>query len=205
MDSLLSNRIRIMSSFCALLALIACLHAVARAQQNVFVPSPLAPPPMKFIPSGERTQLSTARDAKARLKASLSLAELRLARAEQFTVDQRFIAACSELGVYQAIIEDTMHYMSQQKSDTNKTRDLYKNLEIELRKHSNRIESMRRVTPKEYAVHLKCISDFAEDARTNALDAFFSGAVLVQDSEDKKAAAKVNPPVSPPVQTKNQP
>jgi hypothetical protein len=160
---------------------------------------------MKFISSMERGQLSAAHDAKARLKASLDLAESRILRAEQFTVDQRFTAATTELGIYEAIIEDALVFLGQQKVDSNKTRDLYKHLEIQLRGDATRIESIRRVTPSEFAIHVKAIRDFADNARTNALNAFFSDTVLPESSDKKdKPADKDSSAVAPTTQSKKQ-
>jgi hypothetical protein len=205
MDSPLSIRIRTASSLCALLFLFACLSPGARAQDQLLFPTPSAPPPMKFISSTERGQLSAAHDAKARVKASMDMAESRILRAEQFTVDQRFTAATTELGIYQAIIEDALTFLGQQKVDSNKTRDLYKHLEIQLRGDATRIESIRRVTPSEFAIHVKAIRDFADNARTNALNAFFSDTVLPEASEKKeKPADKDSSAAAPTTQSKKQ-
>lgn len=196
---------RIVFSFGALLAISFCLNANVRAQDQLVVPSP-APPPMKFMPGLERTQLSNVRDSKARLKTSIGLAETRLLRAEQFTVDQRFVAATVELGVYQAIIEDALRFLDTQKADTNKTRDLYKRLEIQLRLHATRIESIRRVTPAAYAVHVKAIWDFSDNARARALNGFFSDTVMQSRSEENGKNKNVEAsPAVPVTNPDNQP
>lgn len=193
MTSPLSNRIRIASSLCALLAIIACAQTGARGQDRLFVPSPPAPPPLKYITTSERTQLSTVRDAKTRTRTSIEMAETRLLRAEQFTADQSYLAATTELGIYQALIEDAIRFLGQQKADSNKTRDLYKRLEIQLRVHATRIESMRRVTPSEYADHVKAIGDFTDSARTDVFNAFFSDTVLQQEIQEReKTSANEN-------------
>jgi len=187
MDSSLANRIRWASSLGSLFFLLACLTSGASAQEQTFMPS--APPPMKFISNTERGQLSAAHDAKARLKASMEIAANRLLRAEQFTADQRFIDACRELGIYQAVLEDTLKFLGQQKADSDKTRDLYKKFEIQLRADAIRLESIRRVTPSDYAVHVKSIRDFTDNARTDALNCFFSDTVL-PDAAKKEATAE---------------
>jgi hypothetical protein len=199
------NGIRVATSMAALLAILLFANAGVRAQDQLLVPSSSAPPPMKFIPSPDRAQLSVTQDAKSRLKASLLLAETRLLRAEQFTVDLRFISATSELGVYQAIIEDVLRFLGQQKADSNKTRDLFKRLEIQLRIHSTRIEAIRRVTPAVYAIHVEAIWDFSDRARVQALNAFFNDAVMPGRSEEseKKSAAE-NSQVTPDAPLKKQ-
>ena len=197
MDCSGSNGIRVATGLGALLAIILCVNARVSAQDRLFVPSP-APPPMKFIPGPDRAQIASTQDAKSRLKASILLAEIRLSRAEQFTVDQRFIAATTELGIYQALIEDVLRFLGQQKADTNKTRDLYKRLEIQLRIHATRIESMRRVTPVAFAVHVKATWDFADKARAQALNGFFNDTVLVgRSEEDENTPSVENSPAAP--------
>lgn len=191
MNSLGTNRTRAMIGVGGLLALLVCINVTA--QDRLFVPSPSAPPPMKFIPRNDRAQLAGVQDAKSRLKASMLLAETRLLRAEQFTVDQRFISATTELGVYQALIEDVLRFLGRQKVDSNKTRDLYKRLEIQLREHSTRIESIRRVTPVTYAVHVTAIWEFADKARAQALNGFFNDEVLHGRSEESEKASVVDP------------
>jgi hypothetical protein len=189
MDSHLSNRIRIASGICALLAFIVSVNSVARGQDKMFVPSPAAPPPMKFISGNERAQLSGARDVNSRTKLSIEIAETRLMRAEQFVADQRFVTATTELGMYQAVVEDALRFLGRQKADSNKTRDLYKRLEIKLREHLARVESIRRVTPSEYALHVRDITEFVRDARTNALNAFFSDTVLQQNADGNETSS----------------
>ncbi len=181
-------KLRTSSSKLLLATCLVCLSATAQAQDNLLVPSPTAPPPLRFISGNERSQLASARDSKARMKASLEMAEYRLLRAEQFTADQRFINATAELGVYQALIENTLRFLAGEKANSNKTRDLYKRLEIELREHVTRLEAIRRMTPTEYSFHVKGITDFADDARTAALNSFFSDTVLKRDPESPDTA-----------------
>lgn len=133
---------------------------------------------MKFVTRNERTQLDAARDAKARLKATLAMTEARLLRAEQFASNQQFTAIIEELGIYQGLMEDALRFMAGQNPDSNKTRDLYKRLEIKLRDDATRLEAIRRQTPVEYGVHIKAVADFAQASRTEALNSFYSDTVL---------------------------
>ena len=171
---------------CCLLAVAAAFGVPeARGQDG---PTPLisAPaPPMKFVSRGERTQLSATRDAKARTRATIELAETRLARAEQLTAEQKYNAASGELGVYQGLIEDALDYLDDITKNDNKLRDTYKRLELALRTHCMRLEAIRRVTPSEYAVHIKAICECARNARTEALNSFYGDTVVpTQSSHD---------------------
>ena len=187
MNSPLSCRSQMVASLCSLLTLTVCLACVAQAQeQNPFTS---APPPMKLVSHAERAQLSSARDVKGRTRASIELAEVRLRRAEEFTTALQYDAASSELGCYQALIENTMGYLGELKDDKSKLRDVFKRLELTLRAHGARIEAIRRVTPAEYGVNLKVITDYTRTARTEALNAFFGDTVVREEAKQEEAKA----------------
>jgi hypothetical protein len=75
------------------------------------------------------------------------------------------------------------------KRDSNKTRDLYKRLELALRAHGPRLTAMRRITPLEFAVWIKQVEDYAREGRTEALNSFYGHTVV---SEPKKKPDKNN-------------
>jgi hypothetical protein len=137
-----------------------------------------APPPVKVISSEERNQLNQAKDPKARLKLSLVLAENHLASAEIYTAQQTYDGASSETARYWAIVENALAYLKTMKPDSNKTRDLYKRLELALRAHGPRLSAIRRTTPSEYAIWIKEIEEFARMGRTEALNSFYGDTVV---------------------------
>ncbi|HYN26078.1 MAG TPA: hypothetical protein VES69_13690, partial [Pyrinomonadaceae bacterium] len=114
-----------------------------------------APPPLKIVSREERARIDGADDSKARVRITIELAELRLAKAEVLTNDHDFEGSAGELGKYEALIEDALDYLSPMMRDKNKTRDLYKRLELALRAHGPRLTAIRRSTPLEYAVWIK--------------------------------------------------
>lgn len=187
MNSPLSDRTQLAISVCSLLTLTLCLACAAQAQENPFSS---APPPMKFVSNNERAQLASARDVKARTRASIELAELRLRRAEELTTALQYDAASAELGCYQGLMEDAMSYLDGLKSDKGKMRDLFKRVELTLRAQGTRIEAIRRVTPMEYGINIKTISDYTRTARTEALNAFYGDTVVREEAaqrSDEKA------------------
>lgn len=198
MKSPLSDRTRTVINLCALFTLTICLACVAQAQE---IPMPSAPPPMKFVSHPERAQLISARDYKARTRASIELAESRLRRAEELTTGLQYDAAASELGCYQGLIEDAMSYLNSLPVDKSKMRDLFKRLELTLRAHGARLESIRRSTPVEYSVNIKTITDYTRTARTEALNCFYGDTVMrdepktgtVPKGENVKAFASDSP------------
>ncbi len=101
-----------------------------------------APPPMKLVPHEDRSQIDVAKDPKARLRNTLELAETHLTKAEAETAQHDYDAASAELGKYAALIEDLLAFLSPMSHDSNKTRDLYKRLELTLRAQGPRLTSM---------------------------------------------------------------
>ncbi|HMF57720.1 MAG TPA: hypothetical protein VK619_15360 [Pyrinomonadaceae bacterium] len=203
MKKLLPSYLKLLA-LCSLPLVTICLARPVRAQENHLTP---APPPMKFVSSNERSQLSAARDTKARIRANLELAETRLQHAEEMTSAQRYDDAASDLGCYQGLMEDALHFLADT-GNANKLRDLYKRLELSLRAHAPRLEAMRRTTPVEYSVNIKAIMDFARDARTEALNAFYGNTVLHENAEESSGGrASTSQPTgaASPQQPQNQP
>jgi hypothetical protein len=157
--------------------------AGARAQDGAATPQAQredGPPPLRYMPPDVRQRLEGAKDAKARARLSMEVAEERLARAGQYADEDRFEAATAEIGVYEAIVEDTVRMLnaSNKGKANNKLRDICKRVEISLRSHITRLESIRRALPERHAVYLKDAIDFVRDRRDQTLSAFYSDSVL---------------------------
>ncbi len=158
-----------------------------------------APPPIKTIPRSEREQLQQAKDPKSRLRVTLDIAESHLAAAEKYTARPNFEGASAEIGIYHALIADALTFLASLKHDSNKTRDLYKRLELTLRADGPRLTSLRRITPLEFAVWIKEVEDFARDGRTEALNSFY-GTTVVRDGQksEEKPTDKAKNALTPP-------
>ncbi|HEY2964443.1 MAG TPA: hypothetical protein VGJ37_18635 [Pyrinomonadaceae bacterium] len=190
-----------------LLTVFVC-HPSARAQEPASQPSPqptplTAPPPLKLITKEERAQLDQTRDAKQRLRVTIELAGAHLTKAEQLTMQTEYDAASAEVGMYHALIEDALESVGSLKHDSDKTRDLYKRLELALRSDGPRLTAMRRVTPLEFAVWIKKVEDFARAGRTEALNSFY-GHTVVRDGQ-KSAEKPEDKPKESPTPKSNQP
>ena len=178
----------------ALLLVLACVQAVSAqdAQQAPAQPSPTpltAPPPFKMIVKEERAQIEQTQDASRRLKLTITFAGAHLTAAEQHTARENYEAASAEVGMYHALIENALAFLGTVKRDTNKSRDLYKRLELALRADGPRLTAMRRITPLEFAVWIKHVEDFARDGRTEALNSFY-GHTVVRDKKIEKDPEK---------------
>lgn len=163
--------------------LLACAGAQAQpgAAQE---PREDGPPPLRYMPPDVRQRLDGAKDAKARARLSMEIAEECLARAAQLADEDRFEASTAQIGVYEAVVEDTVRALHASNNDGkggkvgNKLRDIFKRVEITLRAHITRLETIRRALPERHAVYLKDSIDFVRDRRDIALSAFYSDSVL---------------------------
>ncbi len=169
------------------------LHPV-QAQDNPVQQPLTAPPPPKVISRLDRAQLDATKDTKARIRTTIQLAETHLTTAESFTGRNDYDHAALELGNYAALIEDALNFLTPLSRDRNKTRDLYKRLELALRAHGPRLTAMRRSTPLEYAYWIKGLEDFARQGRTEALNSFYGHTVFRESSPKPQDEKKPNKP-----------
>jgi hypothetical protein len=147
-----------------------------------------APPPMKYIPQAERARLAAARDTKARTRLGLELVEEHLENAERLTNSGQYTGAAAELGIYHALVEDTLGALRASGGASDKHRDLFKLMELTLRAQSSRLEAMRRVTPFDEAANVKATYEYVWAARTEALNAFYGEQVVTEETLKKKNA-----------------
>jgi hypothetical protein len=152
-----------------------------------------APPPLRIISKLERSQIDSERDTKDRLKLTIQFAGMHLTLAEKYTTESNFEAASGEVGSYHALIENALTFLSTMKRDSNKTRDLYKRLELSLRADGPRLTAMRRITPLEFAVWIKKVEDFAREGRTEALNSFYGHTVVREKPNGEGANPKPSP------------
>lgn len=169
--------------------LLAALAGATGSGQQPQIQDDSAPPPVKVISSLEREQLNASKDSKARVKTSIMLAEAHLAKAETLTTERSYDSALGEAARYWAIMENAFAYLGAMKPDGNKTRDLYKRLELALRAHGPRLNGLRRTTPVEYGVWIKEIEESARKGRTEALNSFY-GDTVVRDSRRSPGESK---------------
>ncbi|MGB7923802.1 MAG: hypothetical protein WCF57_11210 [Pyrinomonadaceae bacterium] len=182
MESPLSYRMTIAMKLCALVAL--GLYAAPAARGQELLTELTAPPPMKFVSRDERAQLSATPDPKERARVGIEIAEGHLRHAEEATFTRSYDPASAAMGRYQAVIDDTLRYLGAINSDNKKMRDIFKRLEITLRAHITRIEAIRRDTPFEHSVNIRAVLEFARNARTEALNIFYSDTVVREDLPD---------------------
>ena len=180
----------------AALAFVALAFGDAAAQTEASAQradEPTAAPPLRYVPDDVRRQLEgEARDVKARTKLGLQLAEDRLARAATASNADHFEECTNELGVYEAIVADTIRYVQSSGRTGNKLRDTFKRIELTLRGHVPRIETLRRGLPEAHAVYAKATIEFVRVQRDQALSSFYDDTVIPEPIRPaEKAAAGV--------------
>lgn len=171
----------------SLLVILSICFAASVAEAQPGSPQLPTPPPMRFVARDDRSQLTTAKDAKARVKVTIELADTRLTKIEEFTSQKQFEGACELVGNYLGLIEDVTRYIGGLPQDKNSTRDLYRRLDIALRGHIPRLAVARRDTPADYAVHIKAAEDFARNTRTDVLESFYGQTVLRERTSERKS------------------
>jgi hypothetical protein len=182
----------------ALAALFAFACGTALAQEPAAAPDAASqpqqqrdegPPPMRYMPEDVRQRVNAERDLRDRAKLGMLIAEERLARASQFADADRFEDATAEIGVYEAVVEDTVHFLQTSGKVNNKLRDVFKRVEITLRSHVTRLESIRRGLPERHAVYVKDAIEFVRDHRDLALGAFYDDTVIRESRKPATTAA----------------
>ena len=166
------------------LACVAMTVPGVMGQEAPVVQQPSAPPPVKMITREDRARVDGSKDDKARIRTTIELAEGYLTDAEERTTQEEYDAASAALGKYRALIEDALGYLRPLSRDHNRTRDLYKRLELALRAQGMRLTAIRRSTPLEYAVWVKEQEEFARQGRTDALNSFY-GETVVRDPQSR--------------------
>ena len=143
-------------------------------------PPEIAPPPLKIVSKNERLQLDAkVADVKERTKLALVLMDLRLDTAEKLAVGRQFDAMFTELGGFQALMDDSLEFLGRRDTGKNgKVLDNYKRIEIGLRSFSPRIETLRRELPPRYDDYVRKLMKFVRDARTKATEPLFGDSVV---------------------------
>jgi hypothetical protein len=171
-----------------------CVLSTSAFTQQPEIPKMPAPPPMRFVTRSERSELDSARDPKTRLRATVTLAEGHLQRAEGFTTDKKFEEAAAELGEYLGLIGDMRSFIATLTPDKGSTRDIYRHFEISVRLHIPRLAVMRRDTPANYSINIKDAEEYIKDTRAEALDSFYGHSVLREPEPEKKSEGPKDPP-----------
>jgi hypothetical protein len=164
-------------SVCLLLLTVFCFPIFAQSQDDE-MPKDAAPPPLKVISKEDRKLLDAENNPKKRAQLSLDLLDLRLKAAEQFVAENKFQNTLTELGTFQALLDDVLKYLVSKDDGGGKADGNFKRLEIGLRKFTPRLELIRRELPYKYAYYVERIQKHLREARAKAIEPLFSDSVV---------------------------
>ena len=152
--------------------------ADVRAQEEENVPENLAPPALRIISKEEKTALAGISDVKNRTRLALDLMEARLKKAEELHTQESFGDSLTQLGSFQALMDDTLRYLNRNDDGRGKVMGTFKRFEMALRAFMPRLEIMRREMPVNYEYHVRTLLRTVRDARSKAIEPFFSTTIL---------------------------
>lgn len=147
-------------------------------EEDEFDPN-AAPPPVKVMSDRERSQLDAEQGLKDRTKLALELMGSRLSNAEDLNAKNEFTAMYNELGIFHALMDDTLEFLeSAPRKD--KTLDNLKRFEMALRTFAPRLALIRREIPNEYDHYIRSLLRYLRDARSRAIEPLFGNSVVPQ-------------------------
>ncbi len=175
-----------------LLILLAFIPALAQdGNGGNSMPDDAAPPPLKIISKEEKDQLASQSGVKDRSIIYLALLETRLKKAEDLSAQEDFTSTLTQLGSYEGLLESMVNFLTAE-NKSGKALWSFKKLELTLRAHNVRIESVRRLMPFKYAYHLTRLQKFIRRSRATATESLFSDSVVrvPENKNDKKEEQK---------------
>jgi len=152
-----------------------------KAQEEDQMPDNAAPPPLKLISKEEKSSLASIGNVKDRTKMTLDFMEARLKKAEQLQTGESFADALTELGTFQALMDDALRFLNKNNTGNGKVLDNYRKFEIALRGFTPRIEAIRREVPERYEYHVRRLLRTLRDARSKAVEPMFASTVVSEN------------------------
>lgn len=144
---------------------------VAFAQEEP--PIDVVPAPEVLLSKTESNDLDSEKNIKKRTQLSLEIMETRLKNAEIFNGQPKFKEVLSELGSYQALLEDSFKFLEMNDLKNEKVLSNIKKLEITLKKHTTRLELIRREMPFRFGWHVGKLMKLVRQIRSKAIEPLF--------------------------------
>lgn len=138
----------------------------------------LAPPPMRLVSKGERSQLDASIDPKRRVELALMLMAGRMKRAETLKAGEDFENMFLELGGFHGLMDNTLDYLERENRRRGKVLNYFKKYEMGLRGFTPRLELIRRDLPTRYEPYIKTLLRYLRDARSKAIEPFYGDSVV---------------------------
>ncbi len=152
-----------------------CLSPVSAQEPD---PLDIEPPPLRMLSKTERLQLDAQPEIKKRTKLALELMDLRVKKAEEFKISDEFDEMFKELGGFHALVDDKLRFLTRNDNDSGRILNNFKRFEIGLRGFRPRLELLRSDLPSRYDFYVRNLIKYLRDARTRAVEPFFSDTVV---------------------------
>ena len=162
-------------TFYFLLSLCFCLSEASAQEPDT---REIAPPPLKLLSKAEKAQLESQPDVKKRTKLALEFMEVRVRNSEELHAREEFGEMFTQLGGFHALMDNTLDFLNRRGGNSEKILYNFKKLEIGLRQFMRRLELIRRDLPLKYDFYLRNLLKYIRDARTRAVEPFFSDTVV---------------------------
>jgi len=166
------------------LSLIFLLGSEATCMAQVPTEDPdAAPPPIRVISKEEQQLLAAETAVKKHTSIALELMSKRLDNAESLNSAGRFDDMYSELGSFHALMDEALHFLIKQDTDSGRVLNNFKKLEIGLRAFQPRLETIRRDLSSRYEPYIRTLIKYIHEAREKAIEPMF-GKTVVRDHPD---------------------
>lgn len=163
--------------FCAF-AFCFSLYPETVSAQQIEAADITAPPPLKILSKAEKTQLDETPDVKKRTILALTMMEARVKKAEELDDQNDFEQMYEQLGGFHALVDYTLGFLNRNNDGRRGTLSNFKRFEQGLRTFPPRIEVIRRELPIKYESYLRSLLKIIRDARSKAVEPFFSDSVV---------------------------
>jgi hypothetical protein len=175
----------------SILSFILLSMTLAYGQEGDGMPDDVAPPPLKLISKEEKDQLAAESGVKDRANLYIDMMEARLKKSEDLSSHDDFGSALTQLGSYEGLLEKMVSDLESE-NKSGKALSGFKKLEITLRQHMFRIETLRRLMPFKYGFHLTRLQRVIRRTRAEATESLFSDSVvrIPEENAGKKAEQK---------------
>jgi hypothetical protein len=104
--------------------------------------------------------------------------DLRVKKAEEFKISDEFDEMFKELGGFHALVDDKLRFLTRNDNDSGRILNNFKRFEIGLRGFRPRLELLRSDLPSRYDFYVRNLIKYLRDARTRAVEPFFSDTVV---------------------------
>ena len=142
------------------------------------IPANLAPPAVKVISKEEKSALAGSSDVRDRTKLAIDFMEARLKKAETLNTSESYNDLLNELGSFTALMDDTLKFLNRNDDGRGKVMTTFKRFEMALRTFTPRLELIRRELPDKFEYHVRTLLRSVRDARSKAIEPFFSTTVV---------------------------